>query len=138
MMGSTGQSRALNCRHLSLQISTGDPPLIARLGQLERAVLAQAYASDAWKQQRDSDKAAEKAAAAAAAGAEGATAAANGSSIAPDPSRSGSPVSMLTRALAGDAGDASDALAGDVDGGAGEEEGVVQMDTGADGTPGAR
>lgn len=50
----------------------GDPPLLAAMGQLERIVLAQAAASDPWKQARDAAKkeaaGAEAAAAASAAG----------------------------------------------------------------------
>jgi hypothetical protein len=39
--------------YLCCQVSMGEPPLLASMGKLERIVMAQAAASDPWKQARD-------------------------------------------------------------------------------------
>lgn len=127
----------------------GDPPLLAQLGQLERIILAQAAASDPWKQSRDEKKRQEQLTALNTAA--GAGASVSRPTSAPVSGRSGDDLYGLygNGMEDGDAGLVVDAEGGAVgvggddggdgddgdmaDAGGGEDDLEAAMDTGADG-----
>jgi hypothetical protein len=111
-----------------LQVAAGDAPLLARLGQLERLVLQQTAVADAWRHNRELQRAAEAPASAGDAAAGTAAAAAGGA---------GAPAAALAAgAELGAAAAAPVAVAAaEEDGMAAEEaeaDGLAAMDLGGD------